>query len=168
MVTLTPSRQPRKQRRAYFNAPLHIRHKFMAAPLSPELRKQYGIRSLPVRKGDTVLVMRGDFKGHEGKVVRVDLKRMRIYIEGVTRQKADGTPVYIPVHPSNVMIVKLDLSDEERRKVIERKRKQREEFLAKLRKLKEEKAKEEAEAAKPESVEKAEEKERVEEVKASA
>ncbi len=126
MVHITSSKQPRKQRKAYFNAPLHIRHKFMAAPLSKELRKEYGIRSLPVRTGDTVLVLRGDFKGHEGKVVRVDLKKMRIYIEGVTRRRADGTQVYIPVHPSKVMITKLDLSDERRRAVIERKRKARE------------------------------------------
>jgi len=94
----------------------------MSAPLSRELRKQYGIRSLPVRTGDTVLIMRGDFKGHEGRVVKVDLKKLRIYVEGVTRKRSDGTTVYIPIHPSKVMITKLDLSDKERRKVIERKR----------------------------------------------
>ncbi|RLF17601.1 MAG: 50S ribosomal protein L24 [Thermoprotei archaeon] len=121
-MPLTRSKQPRKQRKAYFNAPLHIRHKLMSAPLSRELRKQYGIRSLPVRTGDTVLIMRGDFKGHEGRVVKVDLKKLRIYVEGVTRKRSDGTTVYIPIHPSKVMITKLDLSDKERRKVIERKR----------------------------------------------
>lgn len=114
-------KQPRKQRKAYFNAPLHIRHKLVSAPLSKELRKEYGIRSLPLRTGDTVMVLRGDFKGHEGKVVKVDLKRLRIHVEGVTRRRADGTQVYIPIHPSKVMITKLDLSDERRKLVIERK-----------------------------------------------
>jgi len=93
----------------------------MTAPLSPELRRKYGIRNLPIRKGDTVMIMRGDFKGIEGKVIRVDLKKIRIYVEGATRRKADGTQVNVPIHPSNVMITKLDLSDPRRKEVIERK-----------------------------------------------
>ncbi len=121
MPVLTRSRQSRKQRKAYFNAPLHARQKMVSATLSPELREKYGVRSLPVRKGDKVRVMRGDFRGHEGKVVKVDLRKYRIFIDGVTIKKADGTPVFRPIHPSNVMIVELDLSDKHRKKIIERK-----------------------------------------------
>ena len=117
-------RQPRKQRKEYFTAPLHRRHKFVSAHLSEELRREYGTRSLPVRKGDTVLILRGDFKGHEGKVTRVDLKKVKIYVEGLTRRRADGTQVFIPIHPSKVMITKLDLSDERRRRALERKKKE--------------------------------------------
>ena len=131
----TQSHQPKKQRRALFNAPLHKRQKLMAAPLSPELRKQYGIRSLPVRVGDEVVILRGDFKGHRGKVVKVDLRRMRIYVEGATVTNARGEPRYYPIHPSNVMIVSLNLEDKRRREIIERKRRQRELQLA-LQKLK--------------------------------
>ena len=123
MARLTLSRQPRKQRKAYYNAPLHVRQKLVSAPLSRELREKYGVKTLPVRKGDKVRVMRGDFKGHEGKVVRVDLKRVRVYIDGVTIKKADGTPVFRPIHPSNLLIVELDLKDEWRRKLIERRAK---------------------------------------------
>jgi len=122
-MALTRSHKPSKQRKALYNAPLHIRQKLMTAPLSKELREKYGIKRLPVRKGDTVRVMRGDWAGHEGKVTRVDLKRIRIYIEGVQKKKADGTPVYYPIHPSKVMIIKLDLSDPMRREIIERKQK---------------------------------------------
>ena len=122
-MVLTSSSKPSKQRKALFNAPLHLRQKLLTAPLSHELREKYGIRRLPVRKGDVVRVMRGDWKGHEGKVVRVDLKKVRIYVEGVQRKKADQTPVYYPIHPSKVMIIKLDLSDRWRRKIIERKKK---------------------------------------------
>ncbi|MCS7368107.1 MAG: 50S ribosomal protein L24 [archaeon GBS-70-058] len=121
MYWKTKSKKPSKQRKAIFEAPLHKRHDLMAAPLSPELRKKYNRRSFPVRKGDTVLIMRGDFAGIEGKVVKVDLKDMRIYVEGATRKKADGTTIYAPIHPSKVMITKLDLSDELRRKALERK-----------------------------------------------
>lgn len=122
-MVLTRSSKPGKQRKALFNAPLHLRHKLLTAPLSRELREKYGIRRLPVRKGDVVRIMRGDWKGHEGKVVRVDLKKVRIYVEGVQRKKVDQTPVYYPTHPSKVMIIKLDLSDKWRRKMIERRKK---------------------------------------------
>ncbi len=138
-MALTCSKQPRKQRFHLFNAPYHVRQKFMTAPLSPELREKMGIRRLPVRKGDTVRIMRGDWKGHEGKVVRVSLKKMRIYVEGVTMKRADGTPRYYPIHPSNVMIVKLDLSDKRRLEIIERRREAREKILEKREKEKVEK-----------------------------
>ena len=126
------SSQPKKQRKALFNAPLHKRQKLMAAPLSPELRKQYGVRSLPVRAGDEVVVMRGGFRGHKGKVARVDLRRMRIYIEGATINNARGEPRYYPIHPSNVMIVNLNLDDKKRREMLER-RKAARELAARLR-----------------------------------
>lgn len=120
MGTRLKSKQPRKQRRLLYNLPLHKRWHLFNALLSPELRKELGIKRLIVRKGDVVKIMRGDWKGHEGKVVKVDLKRVRIHIEGVTIKKADGTEVFYPIHPSNVMIVKLGEVDEVRKRIIER------------------------------------------------
>ena len=122
-MSLVKSKKPGKMRKAYFNAPYHVRHKFMNAPLSDALKAEYGIKRLPVRKGDTVLIVRGDFAGHEGKVVRVDRKRVGIFVEGATRRKTSGSTVLVPIHPSKVVITKLDLSDEYRRKIIERKSK---------------------------------------------
>ncbi|MCI4457580.1 MAG: 50S ribosomal protein L24 [Desulfurococcaceae archaeon] len=116
------SSQPRKVRKRLFNAPLHQRWKLLTAKLSEDLQKEHGIKRLPVRAGDTVKILRGDWRGHEGKVVEVDLKRVRIYVEGVTIKKADGTPRYYPIHPSKVIITKLGEVDEVRRKIIERKR----------------------------------------------
>lgn len=121
-MPLKSSTQPRVQRRQLYTMPLHLRHKLFNAPLSRELREKYGVKRLPVRVGDVVIIMRGDFAGVEGKVVKVDLKRVRIFVEGVQIKKADGTPVYYPIHPSKVMIVKLDLSDKYRVKIIERRR----------------------------------------------
>ena len=114
--------KPSKQRKRLFQAPDHIRYKHFAALLSPELRKSYGTRSLPVRSGDTVRVMRGDRKGFEGKVSRVDRESYRIYVEGLTREKVDGTTIFVPVHPSKVMITKLNLDDKWRKKILERKK----------------------------------------------
>ncbi len=115
-------KNPRKQRKMLFNAPAHIRHKLMAAPLSKELAASRGAKTLPVRKGDTVRIQRGDNKGFEGKVSRVDLKEYRIYIEGLTREKVDGTNIFISVHPSKVMIRNLNLDDKRRKDVLERKK----------------------------------------------
>ena len=115
------STQPRKQRKFIYKAPLHIRHNLMSVSLSEELREQYHRRSLPVKNGDTIKVMRGDFKDHEGKIEKVDLKNYRVMIEGMSVQKPDGNKVYHPVHPSNLMIIELDMEDDERNDIVERK-----------------------------------------------
>lgn len=117
-----PVTKPGKQRKMLYNAPLHLRQKIMAAHLSTELIASKGIKSLPLRKGDTIQVLRGDNKGFEGKISRVDLKRYRIFIEGLTREKVDGTNIFISVHPSKVIIKKLNLDDKWRKAIIERKR----------------------------------------------
>ena len=113
--------KPGKQRKKLFNAPAHIRHKSMAAPLSNELAASKGAKTLPVRKGDTVRILRGDNKGFEGKVSRVDLKAYRIYLEGLTREKVDGTNIFLAVHPSKVQIRSLNLDDKWRKNILERK-----------------------------------------------
>jgi large subunit ribosomal protein L24 len=121
MPTTKPVKDPRKQRKRLYNAPAHLRHKLMAAPLAPELISSKGAKTLPVRKGDTVRVMRGDHTGFEGKINRVDLKRYRIFIEGLTREKVDGTNIFVSVHPSKVMIKNLKLDDKWRKGIVERK-----------------------------------------------
>ncbi len=124
MQATKPVKDPRKQRKRLYNAPGHLRHKLMAAPLAPELVSSKGVRSLPVRKGDTVRVVRGDHTGFEGKVNRVDLKKYRIFIEGLTREKVDGTNIFVSVHPSKVMIRNLKLDDKWRKAIVESKEKQ--------------------------------------------
>jgi len=116
------TKNPGKQRKMLFTAPAHIRHKLMAAPLSPELLAQRGVKTLPVRKGDTIRIVRGDHKGFEGKVSRVDLKHFRVYLEGLTREKVDGKTVFVALHPSKIMIRNLNLDDKERKAVLDRKK----------------------------------------------
>lgn len=121
MQATKPVKNPRKQRKMLYNAPSHLRHKFMGAPLSNELAASRGIKTLPVRKGDTIRIVRGDNAGFEGKVSRVDLKRYRIFVEGLTREKVDGTNIFVSVHPSKVMIKSLNLDDKWRKAIVERK-----------------------------------------------
>ena len=116
------STQARKQRKYVKKAPLHIRHRLLSAPLSKELRKEHGIRNHPVRSGDTVKVKTGQFKGTTGKVSEVSLSKVRIYVEGAKIQRTDGSESFYPIHPSNVEITKLDLSDEKRAAKVEAKK----------------------------------------------
>ncbi|MCG2874767.1 MAG: 50S ribosomal protein L24 [Acidilobus sp.] len=114
------SPKPKVQRKAFYNAPLHLRHKLVSAHLSRELREKLGIRSLPVVVGDRVMIMKGDYKGKTGKVVEVDLKGLWVKVEGITRKKADGTEVLVKFRPWNLLILDLNLKDKWRRRIIER------------------------------------------------
>lgn len=113
--------KPSTSRRRRFNAPNHIKRKFISAPLSPNLRAEHGTRSLPVIVDDTVSITKGDRKLSEGRVLRVDTKKLKIYIEGVTRTRMDGSTVQIPIRSENVMITRLNLNDQWRRSILERK-----------------------------------------------
>lgn len=114
-TTWKASVQPRKQRKYRYNAPLHIRGHFLNAHLVKELREKQGMRAVRVRTGDKVRVLRGTFKGREGKVTGVDLQKGKLTIEKVEMIKKDGaTKVAYPINPSNVLIVELDTSDKRR------------------------------------------------------
>lgn len=112
--------KPRNQRKRQFKAPLHRKRKSMASHLAENLLLKYDHRSTPIIKGDTVKVMRGSFRGHEDKVARVDIRKQIVEVEGITTVKADGTKIAKPVHPSNLLITKLNLTDKWRRKKLER------------------------------------------------
>jgi len=116
------SSKPSVQRKILYNAPMHLRRKLLSARLSKELKEKYGVKNLPVRKGDTVKIMRGDYAGGEGKVSEVNTKKIRIYIENVTREKTSGSTVKVPIHPSKVMIVGLNLDDKWRVEALEKRK----------------------------------------------
>lgn len=121
------SRQPRKQRKYRYNAPLHVRQKFVSAHLSEVLRGRFGKRSLPLRKGDEVKVMRGSDKGFKGKIERIDLKEGKVYIEGLNVKKVDGSEVLKPKDPSNLLITESKMEDKRRQMIVERSREKKEE-----------------------------------------
>ncbi|VDN54002.1 unnamed protein product [Dracunculus medinensis] len=114
------SSSARKSRKAHFNAPSHLRRKMMSAPLIKDLRNKHGIRSIPIRRDDEVTVVRGHYRGNSGRVMRVYRKKFVIHIDKITREKANGSTVHIPIHPSKVQIIKLKM-DKDRRDLIERK-----------------------------------------------
>jgi len=105
--TWNKSVQARKQRKYRHNAPLHTQSKFLHANLSKDLQKKHSRRSLRVRKGDEVQVMRGSFKGDNGVVEQVDTQNERLIIRGVASVKLDGSRKSYPIKVSNVRITKL-------------------------------------------------------------
>ena len=123
---MVKSMKPTKQHKAHFNAPLHEKRKRISARLQldkPDSRFD-GVRTVTVRVGDTVRVTRGDLsnggKRHGGKrgaepltgpVIRIDSEKGRLYIEGAKASKADNKEEAVPVHSSNVVVVKLDETD---------------------------------------------------------
>ena len=117
------SSKARIQRKKLYNAPTHIRSKAVCAHLSTELREKYGKRSARVCRGDTVVVIRGneDIRGNEGKVISVITKDGKLIIDGITINQADGTAVARPIHASNIVITKLDLTDEWRAEILAKK-----------------------------------------------
>ena len=79
----------------------------MSASLSKDLRKKHGIRSVPIRKDDEVVVVRGTNKGHKGKVIQVQRRKFAIHIDKLTKNKANGAPYQLPIHPSKVSVIKM-------------------------------------------------------------
>ncbi|MBI4440362.1 50S ribosomal protein L24 [Candidatus Woesearchaeota archaeon] len=118
-VSWKGSKKPSKQVKYREQAPLHIKHRLMGAHLSAELRKKYTGRSVPLRKGDKVKIMRGSSRGKSGKIMDVNLKKLKVSIDGMQVSKIDGTKANIMFEPSNLMITELNLDDKERKKSLE-------------------------------------------------
>ena len=115
--TWKSSKQPRKQRKYLANAPLHARNKMMSCNLSKELRQKHGMRNITLRKGDTVKILRGQFKSKGGKVERVSTKHSKAYVTGIELIKKDGSKALLPITVSNLQITELNTDDKKRIKV---------------------------------------------------
>jgi large subunit ribosomal protein L24 len=111
--------KPRKQRYMLHNAPLHKKRKWISSHLAENLLLKYDRRSLPVVKGDTVKVMRGNYRGHEDKISKVNVRDQTVEIEGVTITTAKGTKIAKPIHASTLLITKLNVTDKWRRQKLE-------------------------------------------------
>jgi len=118
----------RKNRRRHFNAPSHVRQKIMSVACAKHICKEYGVprMTLPIRREDTVKIVRGKFKEEApSKVVTVNRSKYRLYIENVQRERGNGATVKVPIHYSNVILTKLKLDGYRKRliaKLVERKK----------------------------------------------
>jgi large subunit ribosomal protein L24 len=119
--TWISSIQPRKQRKYRYNAPLNIKRKFLSINLSKELRKKYGIRNVKPRTGDKVRVVRGTHKTKMGPIERLDTKNLKVFVAKIEITKRDGSKSKVPIHPSNLQITELNLSDKLRKSKLSKK-----------------------------------------------
>jgi len=102
-----------------YRAPYAVKSNQVGSPLSEELRKKYGKRSVRVVVDDSVRIIRGEYKGIDGKVTKVSIMKNSIAIEGIKREKLKGekTDVYIPA--SNVVVTGLNTDDHWRKTKLE-------------------------------------------------
>ena len=95
---------------------MHTRSKTIAGHLNEKLRKELGTRSISLRKGDVVEIVRGSFKGKEGKITKVERGIGKIFIEKVIRKKSDGTEFEVAIDPSKIVVVGIEKGDKKRLK----------------------------------------------------
>ena len=98
------TKQPRKKRKARYDAKMHVKRKYAFVHLSKELRLKLKKRSAQPKKGDKVKIMRGNYKGRSGKIIEVDLVHTKLFVEGVIRKKQGGQEKFVAIHPSNCTI----------------------------------------------------------------
>lgn len=106
------SKKPSKQRKFRENAPMHVREKIVSVNVANDLRDELGTRSVPLRRGDRVKVMRGDRKGEEGIVSEVNREGYKIYVDGIDFEKNDGTLRDVPLRPSNLQLTAMNTDDD--------------------------------------------------------
>jgi large subunit ribosomal protein L24 len=108
------SKKPGKERKAQFELQMHIAAKQVASPLDEKLQKELGVKSMPVRKGDVVKIVRGSNKGKEGKIIEVDRKARKIFVEKIIRKKSNGEEIQVPIDASKVIVIDVDRADRKR------------------------------------------------------
>jgi large subunit ribosomal protein L24 len=104
--------KPTKMRNQLIHHPtFNTKSKQLGSQLSEELRKKYGKRSIRVIEGDAVKIVRGEFKGVDGKVSKVSTQKSSVAIEGVKKEKTKGDKFDVYIHASNLLITSLNTED---------------------------------------------------------
>ena len=85
--------------------------KQVSSPLSKELKKKYSKKSIRIVEGDNVKIVRGEFKGVDGKVSKISVQKSSLVIEGVKKEKTKGDKFDVYIHSSNVIVTSLNSDD---------------------------------------------------------
>jgi large subunit ribosomal protein L24 len=94
-----------------YNATFHTRSKQLGSQLSEDLRKKYGKKSVRVIEGDSIKIVRGEFKGVDGKISKVSTKKSSVSVEGVKKEKTKGDKFDVYIHTSNLLVTGLNTED---------------------------------------------------------
>mmetsp|Transcript_1103 Transcript_1103/g.2417 ORF Transcript_1103/g.2417 Transcript_1103/m.2417 type:complete len:127 (+) Transcript_1103:1498-1878(+) len=116
------SASKRKNRKRNFSSDSNKRRGLMSATLSDILRKNYKIRSIPIRKDDFVRIIRGDKKGQSGKVIQCRRRNFKVLIEKITNHTKNNLNAFIPLSPSNLVIEKLSMTNDRKLFIYQKKK----------------------------------------------
>ena len=104
--------KPTKMRnKLIYRATFHTRSKQLGSQLSDDLRKKYGKKSVRVIEGDSIKIVRGEFKGVDGKISKVLTKKSSVAVEGVKKEKTKGDKFDVYIHTSNLLVTGLNTED---------------------------------------------------------
>ena len=99
------TKQPRKKRKALYQAPLHVKAKLFNARLSDTLKTQLKKNTLKLKKGFKVKIITGKNKKAEGKITSIDYKKSRVFVDTNKTKNARGKEKFVGIHPSNLLIL---------------------------------------------------------------
>lgn len=108
------SEKPGKQRKYRENAPQHVKQKLLSSNVSQDLREELGTRNIRLRAGDQIKVMRGDRTGETGIINEIDYDSQRVFVDGITVERQNGTESQAPLRPSNIQVVAMNVDDDAR------------------------------------------------------
>lgn len=94
-----------------YQATFQIRSKQLGSSLSKDLQKKYGKKSTRAIVGDTITILRGEFKGVSGKITKISTEKTSVTIEGVKKEKTKGDKFDVYIHTSNLVVTALNSSD---------------------------------------------------------
>jgi large subunit ribosomal protein L24 len=104
--------KPTKMRnQMIFQATFQTRSKQLGSALSKDLHKKYGKRSVRVIEGDSVTILRGEFKGVDGKISKISTEKSSVAIDGVKKEKTKGDKFDVYIHTSNLLVTSLNSND---------------------------------------------------------
>ncbi len=104
--------KPTKMRnQMIYKATYKTKSKQLGSALSKDIHKKYGKRSVRVVEGDSVTILRGEFKGVDGKIAKISTQKSSVAIEGVKKEKTKGDKFDVYIHTSNLVVTSLSTED---------------------------------------------------------
>jgi len=104
--------KPTKMRnQMIYNATYKTKSKQLGSALSKDLHKKYGKRSVRVVEGDSITILRGEFKGVDGKIAKISTQKSSVAVEGVKKEKTKGEKFDVYIHTSNLVVTSLNTED---------------------------------------------------------
>ena len=104
--------KPTKMRnRMIYQATFQTRSKQLGSQLSKDLQKKYSKKSVRAVEGDSITILRGEFKGVSGKITKISKEKTSVTVEGVKKEKTKGDKFDVYIHTSNVVVTALNTSD---------------------------------------------------------